>query len=72
MAATEPVPAGTWIDGASRRSLVVGESSPGDIYVEAWIAQGSREQPSVLLTLAQIRELAAALVDRLELLEGQR
>jgi hypothetical protein len=72
MSTTEPVPASTWIDGASRRSLVVEETNPGDHYVDVWIAQGTREQPSVLLTLAQIRELVAALVDRLELLEGQR
>lgn len=72
MSTHDSVPASTWVDGASRRSLVVEESNPGDIYVEFWIAQGSRSYPSVLLTVAQIRELAAALSDRLDLLEGQR
>lgn len=66
----DSIPGRTWTDGASGLSLVVEESNPGDIYVAVWIDLDDGDGPSVLLTLAQIRELAEALADRLSLLEG--
>lgn len=65
------VPGRTWTDGASGRSLVFEETSRGDLYVEAWVADPD-DGRSVLLTATQIRELYDALGDRLLLLEGHR
>lgn len=67
----DTIPGLTLTDEASGRSLVVEETSRGDLYVEAWVADPD-DGRSVLLKTAHVRELYDALGDRLLLLEGHR
>lgn len=67
----DTIPGRTWTDEASGRSLVVEETSRGDLYVECWVADPD-DGPSVLLKTTHVRELYDSLGDRLVLLEGHR
>lgn len=65
---TAAIPGQTFTDAPTGRSIVVEATEPTDGYIHLWVANAG-DGPSVLLTPAQTRELAVALLARVELLE---